>query len=79
MRASTTRIFSSNSADSASAGLFDGAARALFALWQAYALGHGATRLLWLFLVTEVAFGAVQPWPWRCTRRTGPVSCRHLP
>ncbi|MBO8185535.1 hypothetical protein [Streptomyces spirodelae] len=45
-------------------GLFDGAARALFAMWQAYALTHGATRLLWAFLVVEVAFGVVQLLPW---------------
>ncbi|MEU4966777.1 hypothetical protein [Streptomyces smyrnaeus] len=45
-------------------GLFDGAARALFAMWQAYALTHGATRLLLAFLVVEVAFGVVQLLPW---------------
>lgn len=32
-------------------GLFDGIARTLFAVWQAYALAHGAPRWLWLFLV----------------------------
>ncbi|MET9384803.1 hypothetical protein ABZY09_27975 [Streptomyces sp. NPDC002928] len=45
-------------------GLFDGVARTLFAAWQAYALAHGATRLLWLFLGVEVAFGVVQLVPW---------------
>ncbi|MER5525337.1 hypothetical protein ABT075_12145 [Streptomyces sp. NPDC002677] len=60
-------------------GLFDGVARVQFALWQAYALGHGATRLLWLFLVVEVAFGVAQLWPWRRTRRTGLVSSPRLP
>ncbi|WP_055585858.1 hypothetical protein [Peterkaempfera griseoplana] len=50
-------------------GLFDGVARALFATWQAYALAHGVSRLLWLFLCVEVAFGVVQlvPWRWRRT------------
>ncbi|GAA2391735.1 hypothetical protein GCM10010420_15030 [Streptomyces glaucosporus] len=45
-------------------GLFDGAARALFAMWQVHALAHGATRLLWGFLVVEVAFGVAQVLPW---------------
>lgn len=63
-------------------GLFDGAARTLFAGWQGYALAHGATRLLWFFLVAEVAFGAVQllPWGWARTalwdESTGPAA-RH--
>ncbi|MFI0968171.1 hypothetical protein ACH4S8_43540 [Streptomyces sp. NPDC021080] len=45
-------------------GLLDGVARTLFATWQAYALTHGATRLLWLFFVVEAAFGIVQLVPW---------------
>ncbi|WP_340558742.1 hypothetical protein [Streptomyces sp. GSL17-111] len=49
-------------------GLFDGVARALFATWQAYALGHGATGVLWIFFVVEVAFGLVQLAPWLRTR-----------
>ncbi|TMR91661.1 hypothetical protein [Nonomuraea basaltis] len=51
-------------------GLLDGLARTLFATWQAYALAHGATRVLWLFLVVEVAFGVVQLVPWWRSRRT---------
>ncbi|WP_406840639.1 hypothetical protein ACICHK_38740 [Streptomyces sp. AHU1] len=54
-------------------GLLDGVARTLFATWQAYALAHGATRLLWLFLVVEAAFGVVQLLPWGRARRTGLV------
>ncbi|MFE2070126.1 hypothetical protein ACFXDH_48510 [Streptomyces sp. NPDC059467] len=46
-------------------GLFDGIARALFATWQAYALAHGVSRLLWLFFGVEVAFGVLQLVPWR--------------
>ncbi|MGW7257375.1 hypothetical protein [Streptomyces sp. NPDC054834] len=53
-------------------GLYDGSARALFALWQAYALTQGATRLLWLFLVVEVSFGIAQLLPW--ARRGGLMS-----
>lgn len=45
-------------------GLLDGAARTLFATWQGYAIAHGATALLWVFLVVEVAFGLVQLVPW---------------
>ncbi|MFI9360714.1 hypothetical protein ACIG5E_06590 [Kitasatospora sp. NPDC053057] len=45
-------------------GLLDGIARTLFAAWQAYALAHGATRVLWLFFAVEVTFGAVQLLPW---------------
>ncbi|MGY0061481.1 hypothetical protein ACWY4P_33925 [Streptomyces sp. LZ34] len=51
-------------------GLFDGAARTLFSMWMAYALTHGATRVLWLFLVVEVAWGVVQLLPWWRTQRT---------
>ncbi|MFB8089511.1 hypothetical protein [Streptomyces sp. NPDC055992] len=49
-------------------GLYDGFARTLFAVWQAYALAHGAPYWLWLFLVAEVAFGVVQLVPWRWER-----------
>ncbi|MFF7341302.1 hypothetical protein ACFZAT_28800 [Streptomyces sp. NPDC008163] len=49
-------------------GLYDGLARTLFAVWQAYALAHGAPYWLWLFLVAEVAFGVVQLLPWRFVR-----------
>lgn len=41
-------------------GIADGVGRILFATWQAYALAHGATRLLVPFLVGEVAFGVAQ-------------------
>ncbi|GAB7035355.1 hypothetical protein AB0G35_28740 [Streptomyces sp. NPDC021749] len=50
-------------------GLFDAAARTLFASWQAYALAHGAPRVLWPFFVVEVAFGVVQLVPWWRERR----------
>ncbi|MFD9560846.1 hypothetical protein [Streptomyces sp. NPDC059994] len=54
-------------------GLFDGVARVLFAAWQTYAVTHGATGLLWLFLVVEVAFGVVQLMPWWHMRK-GPLA-----
>ncbi|KDN85124.1 hypothetical protein [Kitasatospora cheerisanensis] len=50
-------------------GLYDGAARVLFACWQAWALAHGATGLLGGFLAVEVAFGVAQLWPWAAARR----------
>ncbi|MFG2947261.1 hypothetical protein [Streptomyces adustus] len=56
-------------------GLFDGFARVLFAAWEAYALAHGATRVLWLFLGVEVAFGVLQLVPW-WSRRPGPAAGR---
>ncbi|WAL66139.1 hypothetical protein ORV05_35770 [Amycolatopsis cynarae] len=45
-------------------GLLDGTARALFALWQAYAASHDTTRLLWLFFAVEALFGILQLAPW---------------
>ncbi|MGW3569859.1 hypothetical protein ACWDSL_39370 [Streptomyces sp. NPDC000941] len=58
-------------------GLFDGVARTLFSMWLAYALAQGATRVLWAFLVVEVAWGVVQLLPWWRPQRAhlldGPV------
>ncbi|MFF3334937.1 hypothetical protein ACFYWX_36270 [Streptomyces sp. NPDC002888] len=51
-------------------GLFDGVARVLFATWQAYALAHGASRIVWLFFGVEVALGVVQLVPWVRGRQT---------
>lgn len=52
-------------------GLFDGAARTLFSAWMAYALADGVSRILWLFLTVEVAWGIVQLAPWLRHRRDG--------
>jgi hypothetical protein len=54
-------------------GLFDGIARTLFAAWQAYALAHGVSRILWPFLGVEVVFGILQLVPWWRGRRTDPA------
>ncbi|MFJ2559239.1 MULTISPECIES: hypothetical protein [unclassified Streptomyces] len=51
-------------------GLFDGIARTLFSAWMAYALAHGASRILWLFLTVEIAWGVAQFVPWLRNRRT---------
>ncbi|MBL1109934.1 hypothetical protein JK361_36130 [Streptomyces sp. 5-8] len=59
-------------------GLLDGAARVLFALWQAYALAHGGPAVLWPFLVLEVSFGIAQLAPWLRTRAAaGRETVRH--
>ncbi|WP_369387959.1 hypothetical protein AB5J72_10365 [Streptomyces sp. CG1] len=52
-------------------GLLDGTARALFSLWQAYALAHGGPGVLWPFLVLEVSFGVAQLAPWARVRAAG--------
>lgn len=44
-------------------GLYDALARGLFAVWQLYAVAHGASFLLLGFTVFEVAFGIAQSWP----------------
>ncbi|SDT83186.1 hypothetical protein SAMN05216371_7999 [Streptomyces sp. TLI_053] len=54
-------------------GLLDGIARVLFSSWMAYALAHGAPRILWPFLTLEIAWGVVQLLPWWSTGHAGPV------
>ncbi len=39
---------------------YDGSARFLFSTWMAWALAGGGLPLVWLFLVPEFAWGAVQ-------------------
>jgi hypothetical protein len=53
-------------------GRYDAVARALFAVWQAYALASGATLLVAPFLVAEIGFGLLQSVPVACVpARTG--------
>ncbi|MDH6217280.1 hypothetical protein [Streptomyces pseudovenezuelae] len=59
-------------------GAFDGIARVLFATWQAYALVHGVSRLLWLFLAVELTFGVLQLAPWVRGRGVGPGDGRRV-
>lgn len=40
--------------------LYDGIGRAAFSLWMINALMHGATPLLWAFLVPEIIFAILQ-------------------
>jgi hypothetical protein len=44
-------------------GRYDAVARFLFAAWQGYALLHGASSILVVFLVIELAWGVVQALP----------------
>jgi len=46
-------------------GRYDAAGRLLFSTWQIYALMHGATPLIAIFLVFELAWGVAQLWPVR--------------
>ncbi len=57
-------------------GRYDAVGRFLFSAWQAYALIHGASSLLVVFLVFELAWGVAQVLPVRTPSRSG--SLPHL-
>jgi hypothetical protein len=48
-------------------GRYDAAGRVLFATWQIYALAHGASSLLAVFLFFELAWGVAQLLPVRAS------------
>jgi len=52
-------------------GRYDAVARFLFAAWQAYALAHGASSILLVFLVFELAWGIAQVLPVEKPSRAG--------
>ncbi|WP_226499970.1 hypothetical protein [Pseudomonas sp. MWU16-30322] len=54
-------------------GRYDAVARLLFAVWQGYALAHGASSLLVVFLVFELAWGVAQVLPVRTPSRASPL------
>ncbi|MNZ87815.1 hypothetical protein D3C78_1066900 [compost metagenome] len=58
-------------------GRYDAVARFLFSAWQAYALIQGASSLLVVFLVFELAWGVAQVLPVRAPSRASPnpVKC----
>ncbi|MFF7585907.1 hypothetical protein ACFZCK_00265 [Kitasatospora purpeofusca] len=60
-------------------GLLDAVARVLFSSWMAYALAHGAPRILWPFLILEVAWGIAQLTPCLRTGPAGPAAGRTGP
>lgn len=53
-------------------GRFDAAARALFSAWLAWALAATGAPLLWVFLLPEAAWGALQAWPVRRVQPRAP-------
>ncbi|MGY2341398.1 hypothetical protein ACW9HW_19440 [Pseudomonas sp. SDO5532_S415] len=52
-------------------GRYDAVARFLFAAWQVYALAHGASWLLAIFLFFELAWGVVQILPVKKLSKSG--------
>ena len=52
-------------------GRYDAVGRFLFAAWQAYALAHGASSLLVIFLFFELVWGVVQVLPVLAPSRAG--------
>jgi hypothetical protein len=52
-------------------GRYDAVGRFLFSAWQLYALLHGASSLLVIFLVFELAWGVAQVLPVRTSSRAG--------
>ena len=54
-------------------GRYDAVARFLFSAWQAYALIHGVSSLLVIFLVFELMWGIAQVLPVRASSRASPL------
>jgi hypothetical protein len=54
-------------------GRYDAVARFLFSAWQLYALAHGASSLLVIFLFFELAWGIAQVLPLRAPLRASPL------
>ncbi|EUB71890.1 hypothetical protein PMI27_004842 [Pseudomonas sp. GM41(2012)] len=52
-------------------GRYDAVGRFLFSAWQLYALLHGASSLLAIFLFFELAWGVAQVLPVRASSRAG--------
>lgn len=50
-------------------GRYDAVGRLLFAIWQLYALAHGASSILWGILVFEGLWAVAQAWPVRSVVR----------
>ena len=54
-------------------GRYDAVGRFLFSAWQLYALLHGASSLLVIFLVFELAWGVAQAWSVKAPSRVRPL------
>src|SRR3546814_10402698 len=59
-------------------GRYDAAGRFLFSAWMLYALLHGASAVLWVFLFFEVVWGLVQVLPVRASSRASLAPTRSL-
>jgi hypothetical protein len=59
-------------------GRYDAVGRFLFATWLLYALLHGATALLVIFLFFELAWGIAQVLPVRASTRTAGAMLAHV-
>lgn len=53
-------------------GRYDAAARFLFAIWQIYAVAHGASAIILAFTAFEIAFGIAQSLP--VSKRASPAA-----
>ncbi|WLH12088.1 hypothetical protein PSH58_25245 [Pseudomonas hefeiensis] len=58
-------------------GRYDAAGRFLFAAWQLYALLHGASAVLWVFLFFELVWGVMQVLPVRASSRASLAPTSH--
>ncbi|MCQ6260140.1 hypothetical protein [Pseudomonas sp. Q11] len=58
-------------------GRYDAAGRFLFAAWQLYALLHGASAVLWVFLFFELLWGVMQVLPVRASSRASLAPTNH--
>jgi hypothetical protein len=54
-------------------GRYDAVGRFLFSAWQLYALLHGGSSLLVIFLILELAWGVAQVLPVRALSRASPL------
>jgi hypothetical protein len=54
-------------------GRYDAVGRFLFAAWMLYALVHGASYLLVIFLVFELTWGVAQAWSVKAPSRVRPL------
>ena len=55
-------------------GRYDAVGRMLFSLWMINALMHGATPILWVFLIAEISWGIVQALPVKSPVATGEMT-----
>ena len=59
-------------------GRYDALARLLFAVWQVYSVANGATPVILVFTVFEIAFGVAQAMPYGVSRNDSSVRAAPL-